>query len=56
MSHVNEQPMSVLNKAGFIELIGDDNICNNIDEALERAEYIEKNKYSKMKQSKVNKK
>lgn len=56
LSHVNEQPMSVLNKAGFIELIGDDNICNNIDEALERAEYIEKNKYSKMKQSKVNKK
>ena len=38
LSHVNEQPMSVIHKAGFDEKIGLENICPNIDSALERAE------------------
>lgn len=37
LSHVNEQPMKVMEKAGFIEKIGRENICDNIDKALERA-------------------
>ena len=36
LSHVNEQPMKVMEKAGFIEKIGRENICDNIDKALER--------------------
>lgn len=38
LSHVNEQPYHVMEKAGFIEKIGRDNICKNIDASLERAE------------------
>jgi SulP family sulfate permease len=37
MSHVNEQPMKVLQKAGMVEKIGAENFCPNIDAALERA-------------------
>lgn len=37
MSHVQEQPLHVMQKAGFDKKIGEDNICSNIDEALERA-------------------
>ncbi len=37
LSHVNEQPMSVLKKSGVLALIGEENICPNIDRALERA-------------------
>ena len=37
LSHVNEQPYHVMEKAGFIEKIGRDNICKNIDASLERA-------------------
>ena len=37
LSHVNEQPMRVMEKAGFAEKIGHDNFCENIDKALERA-------------------
>jgi len=36
-SHVNEQPYSVLLKAGIVERIGKDNFCKNIDEALAKA-------------------
>lgn len=36
-SHVLEQPMSAMKKAGFIERVGHENICLNIDAALERA-------------------
>ncbi len=36
-SHVNEQPMSVMEKSGFIELIGKDNFCPNITASIERA-------------------
>ena len=37
LSHVNEQPMSTLAKAGLLQEIGEENICANIDEALLRA-------------------
>ncbi len=37
LSHVNQQPMSVLQKSGFAEMLGEENICSNIDSALERA-------------------
>ena len=37
LSHVNEQPYHVMEKAGFIEKIGRENLCVNIDASLERA-------------------
>ena len=37
LSHVNEQPMKVMEKAGFAEKVGAENFCENIDAALERA-------------------
>lgn len=37
LSHVNEQPMKVMEKAGFAEKIGADNFCENIDAALVKA-------------------
>ena len=40
LSHVNEQPMKVMEKAGFIEKIGRENCCDNIDKSLERAESL----------------
>ena len=40
LSHVNEQPYHVMEKAGFIEKIGKENICENIDASLERAEKL----------------
>ena len=39
-SHVNEQPMKAMKKAGFTELVGAENFCPNITVALERAEEI----------------
>ena len=36
-SHVNERPMRLMEKAGFIEAVGADNFCAHIDAALERA-------------------
>ena len=40
LSHVNEQPYNVMKKAGFIEKIGQDNICKNITTSLERANHF----------------
>ena len=40
LSHVNEQPRSVMDKAGFTEKIGEENFCIHIDEALERAHIL----------------
>ncbi len=40
-SHVNEQPMHAMEKAGFIEHVGKENFCDHIDTALMRAEAIE---------------
>lgn len=37
LSHVNEQPRKVMDKAGFSERIGVENFCAHIDEALEAA-------------------
>ena len=34
--------MKVMEKAGFITKIGQENICDNIDKALERAEKLAK--------------
>ena len=42
LSHVNEQPMKVMEKAGFIAKIGQENICDKIDKALARAEKLAK--------------
>ena len=42
LSHVNEQPYHAMEKAGFIEKIGAENICENIDASLERAEKLAK--------------
>ena len=42
-SHVNEQPMHVMQKAGFVEKVGSDNFCAHIDEALERAAGFDSN-------------
>lgn len=41
-SHVNEQPMAVMKKDEFVDKIGEDNFCKNIDEALARANQLEK--------------
>ncbi len=40
LSHVNEQPMSVMQKAGFDVKVGYENICPHIDDALQRAEEL----------------
>lgn len=42
-SHVNKQPMSVMEKSGFCELVGSENFCPNIDAALERAKMLSNN-------------
>ncbi len=41
LSHVNEQPLNTLKKSGMLEEIGEENICENIDEALKRAKSIQ---------------
>ena len=41
-SHVNEQPMHALEKAGVVDKVGRDNFCAHIDAALERANELEK--------------
>ncbi len=40
MSHVNEQPMKVIQKAGFYDKLGEENFCAHIDDALARAQKI----------------
>ena len=42
MSHVNEQPMKVIRKAGFDQKLGEENFCAHIDDALARAQSIVK--------------
>ena len=37
LSHVNEQPLSVMRKSGFYEAVGEEWFCPNIDTALELA-------------------
>ena len=40
LSHIQEQPLAMMKKAGFDTIIGDPNFCGHIDEALLRAEQI----------------
>ncbi len=40
LSHVNEQPKSVMDKAGFSQKVGEKNFCAHIDDALARANEI----------------
>lgn len=40
MSHVNEQPMRAMEKAGFVDLVGRENFCRNIEEALDYADKV----------------
>ena len=40
-SHVNEQPMSVMEKAGFVDLVGREFFCDHIDDALDLAKSLE---------------
>ena len=42
LSHVNQQPMNVMEKSGFAQKIGMENICDNIDDAIARAEELVK--------------
>lgn len=40
LSHVNEQPLSVMQKSGFYDAVGKENFCLHIDEALKKAENV----------------
>ena len=40
LSHVNEQPLHAMQKAGFYDKIGAENFCPHIDDALKRAAEI----------------
>ena len=37
-SHVNPQPLSVMKKSGFFDMVGEENFCEHIDKALELAQ------------------
>ena len=51
-SHVNMQPYSVMEKSGFIDKVGKDKFCKNIDEALKLAESLEQEYHLKRKKKK----
>lgn len=40
LSHVNEQPLQVMRKSGFYDLVGEENFCAHIDDALKKSESI----------------
>lgn len=40
LSHLNAQPENMLNKAGFLEKLGTENCCENLQKALARAQSI----------------
>lgn len=40
LSHTNEQPLSVMKKSGFYEMVGEECFLDNIDMAIEKAEKI----------------
>lgn len=42
LSHTNEQPMHMMEKAGFVDKIGREHFCSHIDDALETAANIVK--------------
>lgn len=41
-SHVQEQPMSVMRKSGLVQKVGEANFCAHIDDALQRADSLQK--------------
>lgn len=41
LSHVNEQPLKVMQKSGFVQKVGVENMCVHIDSALHRAEELQ---------------
>lgn len=47
LSHLNEQPMRIMKKAGFDERIGAENLCGHIDDALARAQVLNQTKQDK---------
>ena len=42
LSHVNDQPLSAMKKSGFYDAVGAENFLPNIDEALTKAESLNK--------------
>lgn len=40
LSHVNEHPKATMKKAGFVELVGEENFCENIEAAIARAKEL----------------
>lgn len=40
LSHVNEQPMQVMEKGGFLNKLEEKNLCEHIDDALEKAKNL----------------
>ena len=56
LSHVNEQPLQVMEKAGFVKKVSMKNICRNIDAAIERAEEIVSQPLPAKKEKKAEKK
>ena len=42
LSHVNPQPMKVMEKAGYVDKVGRENFCENIDAAIAKAEKLVK--------------
>lgn len=40
LSHVAEQPRKMMEKSGFVEKVGEENFCANIQQALSRAETL----------------
>lgn len=46
-SHVNEQPMEIMEKDNFVELVGRRFFCSHIDDALKLVESLEKERESK---------
>lgn len=41
LSHVAAQPMSIMQKSGFVQRVGEENFCAHIDQALERAKKLQ---------------
>ena len=40
LSHVEEQPLSMMKHAGFFDKVGKENFCAHIDDALAKAESL----------------
>lgn len=40
ISHANEQPYRIFEKAGFVEKVGKENFCKHVDDALRRGEEL----------------